>query len=1483
MMSVSKRHDQMPLQGQVSEYGGRYPPYQMYQTQDTTQGYMRQHQNYPGPYPGPQQPYPEHYQAYQRQEHHIPPGYQGQLPYQGQFPAHQGFYPPTNSYHQPSNDENYRQFPNQSLPSPLGPHPLLSPPGRSVVETKYLLTRSGPLGTTSQATAAASFFARNHKQTQQVPLQPLDRHNSESSEDVEYFKTNFRAVISKAPPALPSCLLRRLDGGESSGLGKVRVILRVASNGPFNEEKARFFGLDKKKRQVTLLDPSVTRGESVTTEDREIGVAAPKMFAFDGLFTSDDSQEDISAAALSDVITAVVNGNDGCLFCFGHANLGKTSTMVGNDNSTKTIGVIPTAIAWLYKSIKERKLKTGARFSVRVSAVEITNQKEVLRDLLANYASESDQSPGVYLRHLPASQGYALQNLSEIRASSVEKAAYYLDAALTERSADENGKESHLLYTLYVYQYSVDRSGKGGVVGGRSRLHLIDFGGCERTRIAGGGITLSGLGNVILDIFNGQKHLPCRDSKVTQVLRECLGSLTCHATMLAHVSPEPSHYSETLHTIQLASRVHRMRRKRLKTSSSGGSHGSTSSDEHRRVSKLKSHDVGKSGSSDSAFTSTDPSSSEQSCDTVVYRGHSDGSGTDSEHPPVFLPAMGSGDNRGIMSKALRGSCEEMNRPRRRSGSKILTNGAISPAGRQSLSPQPHSISPLASPSVKDQQTRHHNGFPRSPKLPIIQEFQQSNQVPPKMPLNGRVPGYRQAVENWIDTPNQNSPPQTKEIWVDGKGSNVEGKPRMYGYMDEFKANMISHWVENQAGKEDNNTPLYLTQFKQADSDSGSEKQEPTTKAQVHAANPSQTETVQSVAVTPGQQEMRSVRKLAPPPPPRKTPPKADKAETSGECATNASSSTSPKLSPRGEVEGSDSPEPLQEPHSLDDIFIQCEKLVDSLNKEGTSSRKPEKVTRSEMGHIDSVELIEVEERNKDIPMIDNGCQVTEEDIETHLTTGSFQFNSGTEHPLRILSEENLTVVSTFVADITDLESMEDDTEYDPSKFSFFEVPEFHLGSLRTENETTEDQYFETRLKELSKITQTSETRAKTIPTPVTDTIGDESDSKNDSLDIEGNEVSQEVYGTYSDPRFLYGGNKETLSTFSRTSKDPVSDLIPNQNIQSDSSAQEIGLQTTKPDHRETMTPQKHFLLLSQTLRHPDGSSNPDLNLVPTSKRSPGNGQSSSDQEDDINLNLTTYSDAVNGNQNGQVNNLKPSESNQMEEKPRKKESSNLAVKLFRLFGSTRKSKNLNKAEDKRSKSCDREIEESIPKRKKVFRKDFRSASSSPLKRSEKIIKDKPKTNKLSNKDKNKKEKELSPESGGMTPTQSTTSLLSTEWEFELREDQANGNCGDRNNQTKHLTNQRDRRNIPLQRSVQQMDLRQQAKQGDRKSSGYDSLESSSLDSSNDNNELVVTPDNDKVPTEYAVPTDYKEGMQYDEVDILKMEIRKHPNILRRAY
>lgn len=74
--------------------------------------------------------------------------------------------------------------------------------------------------------------------------------------------------------------------------------------------------------------------------------------------------------------------------------------MIGKDDSMQNLGIIPCAISWLFKLINERKEKTGARFSVRISAVEVWGKEENLRDLLAEVATGSlqdGQSPGVYL------------------------------------------------------------------------------------------------------------------------------------------------------------------------------------------------------------------------------------------------------------------------------------------------------------------------------------------------------------------------------------------------------------------------------------------------------------------------------------------------------------------------------------------------------------------------------------------------------------------------------------------------------------------------------------------------------------------------------------------------------------------------------------------------------------------------------------------------------------------------------------------------------------------------------------------------------------------------------------------------------------------------------------------------------------------------------------------------------------------------------
>jgi hypothetical protein len=63
---------------------------------------------------------------------------------------------------------------------------------------------------------------------------------------------------------------------------------------------------------------------------------------------------------------------------------------------------------------------------------------------------------------------FQLQNQSELRAPTAEKAAFFLDAAIASRRGnqqdcdEDDHRSSHMLFTLHVYQYRMEKSGKGG-------------------------------------------------------------------------------------------------------------------------------------------------------------------------------------------------------------------------------------------------------------------------------------------------------------------------------------------------------------------------------------------------------------------------------------------------------------------------------------------------------------------------------------------------------------------------------------------------------------------------------------------------------------------------------------------------------------------------------------------------------------------------------------------------------------------------------------------------------------------------------------------------------------------------------------------------------------------------------------------------------------------------------------------------------------
>ncbi|XP_047741397.1 uncharacterized protein LOC108673440 isoform X2 [Hyalella azteca] len=502
-----------------------------------------------------------------------------------------------------------------------------TPPGRSSSEDRERRRRKRRATSDSE-----SGSRRSGGRAERTSSRASARRASDAGDNLP---TNFRAAVTEFAPPMPPALLRKLEIKEVNGLGKIRVVLRISPLVRLLEHEAAVLCLDKKRRQVTLVDPLAP-----PPRDTRLGVVAPKMFAFDQVYSQDDAQSDVVSGATVDVLHAVLAGNDGCILCFGGSLLGKSYTMVGLHGAQQQLGIMPSCVAWLYAAIARLKANAAVRFSVRVSAVAVDATGANVKDLLAQSAYDGGNSPISAPRDGVVGGG-VLSSLCELRAPTAETAAHYLDVALAGRSSlalssvlqQQQQKQqgavifpgsATLVYSLHIYQYAVDKNGKGGVVGGRSRLHMIDVGDMS-ARHGSNSMSLTSLTSVLLAIFDGQKYLPHRENKLTGVLREALNSLTCHTALVVHVSPAARHAHHNLTTLQLAARVHRTRRKKIRGMTGSGSSGSSGS---RKSS---------GGETSAGSSSLDFSSSDQSCDTVIYiGGGGPGDSTDGEHPPIFM-------------------------------------------------------------------------------------------------------------------------------------------------------------------------------------------------------------------------------------------------------------------------------------------------------------------------------------------------------------------------------------------------------------------------------------------------------------------------------------------------------------------------------------------------------------------------------------------------------------------------------------------------------------------------------------------------------------------------------------------------------------------------------------------------------------------------------------------------------------------------------
>lgn len=280
-------------------------------------------------------------------------------------------------------------------------------------------------------------------------------------------------------------------------------------------------------------------------------------YAFDAVFPDAAEQEDVYMTSTAELIEGVLQGRNGSVFCYGATGAGKTHTMLG---TVKNPGVMVLAIKDLFAKLRQRS--RNGEHVVRLSYLEVYN--ESVKDLL---------SPGRPLVLREDKQGTVAAGLTHYQAYSAEEVMALLHQGNQSRTTEptrinETSSRSHAILQV-VLEYKVNEG--SSIVTRMGKLSLIDLAGSERAlatdqrtvrSLEGANInrSLLALSSCINALVEGKRHIPYRNSKLTQLLKDSLGG-ACQTAMIANISPSNLSYSETQNTLHWADRAKQIRTK----------------------------------------------------------------------------------------------------------------------------------------------------------------------------------------------------------------------------------------------------------------------------------------------------------------------------------------------------------------------------------------------------------------------------------------------------------------------------------------------------------------------------------------------------------------------------------------------------------------------------------------------------------------------------------------------------------------------------------------------------------------------------------------------------------------------------------------------------------------------------------------------------------------------------------------------------------
>ncbi|KAK4273527.1 hypothetical protein QN277_021910 [Acacia crassicarpa] len=312
-----------------------------------------------------------------------------------------------------------------------------------------------------------------------------------------------------------------------------------------------------------LLPEKRITSEPVSAASERIRVklgGTRKDFEFDKVFPQEANQGSVFVE-VEPVLRSAMDGHNVCVFAYGQTGTGKTFTMNGTNEHP---GIIPRALEELFC---QASLENSSSFTFSMSMLEVYMGS--LRDLLAPRPCSKAYEPVTRcnLNIQTDPKGLVeVEGLSEVQISGSAKARWWYDKGRRARSTswtnvNEASSRSHCLTRITIFRRGYALEGKSEI----SKLWMVDLGGSERLLKTGAvgltldegraiNLSLSALADVMAALRRKRSHVPYRNSKLTQILKDSLGNGS-KVLMLVHISPYEEDVCETMCSLNFAKRA----------------------------------------------------------------------------------------------------------------------------------------------------------------------------------------------------------------------------------------------------------------------------------------------------------------------------------------------------------------------------------------------------------------------------------------------------------------------------------------------------------------------------------------------------------------------------------------------------------------------------------------------------------------------------------------------------------------------------------------------------------------------------------------------------------------------------------------------------------------------------------------------------------------------------------------------------------------